>query len=73
MPPVVRSGDAGTTVQQGTRAIARNMIGQISAPLDQPVLPFDDTWIQEIKVSTVPLVSSGHAVCFKSTLVNLKA
>jgi len=27
-----------------------NFAGKMSAPLDQPSLPFDDTWIQEIKV-----------------------
>jgi hypothetical protein len=53
MPPLVRSGDAGTGARQGARAIARDMLGQMSAPLDQPVLPFDDTWIREIKVSVV--------------------
>ena len=50
MPPLVRSGDAGTAAQQGARAIARDLLGKMSAPLDQPSLPFDDTWIQEIKV-----------------------
>jgi hypothetical protein len=50
MPPLVRSGDAGTAAQQGARAIAIDLLGKMSAPLDQPSLPFDDTWIQEIKV-----------------------
>ena len=53
MPPLVRSGDAGNRVQQGARAIAKGMLGQMNAPLD-PVLPFDDAWIQEIKVCTDP-------------------
>jgi hypothetical protein len=47
---LVRFGDAGTAAQQGARAIARDLLGKMSAPLDQPALPFDDTWIQEIKV-----------------------
>jgi hypothetical protein len=50
MPPLVRSGDAGT------RAIAKEMLGQMSAPLDRPELPFDDTWIQEIKVCAVQVI-----------------
>ena len=51
MPPLVRSGDAGKREPQGARAIAKGMLGQMTAPLD-PVLPFDDAWIQEIKVCT---------------------
>jgi hypothetical protein len=50
VPPLVRCGDAGT------RAIAREMLGQMSAPLVHPELPFDDTWIQEIKVCALQLV-----------------
>lgn len=50
MPSLVRSGDAGIRSQQGARAIARDMLGQVSANPDPPLLPFDDTWIQEIKV-----------------------
>jgi len=50
MPPLVRSGDAGIRSEQGARAIAKEMLGQVHAPLDPPLLPFDDTWIQEIKV-----------------------
>jgi hypothetical protein len=60
MPPLVRSGDAGTAAQQGARAIARDLLGKMSAPLDQPALPFDDTWIQEIKVCVFqPFFQSG--------------
>jgi hypothetical protein len=70
MPPLVRCGDAGTGAQQGARAIARDMLGQMSAPLDQPVLPFDDAWIREIKVSIVqpgPVSSMpcGGARCYR--------
>jgi hypothetical protein len=50
VPPLVRSGAAGALAQQGTRAIARDMLSHVSAPHDHIVLPFDDTWIQEIKV-----------------------
>ena len=50
MPSLVRSGDAGIRSQQNARAIARDMLGQVSANPDPPLLPFDDTWIQEIKV-----------------------
>jgi hypothetical protein len=51
MPPLVRSGDAGVAGQPGARAIARDMLAQAAAPFDH-VLPFDDSWIQEIKVCT---------------------
>jgi len=63
MPPLVRSGDAGTGARQGARAIARDMLGQMSAPLDQPVLPFDDSWIREIKVSIVQPVPCVGSRC----------
>jgi len=67
MPPLVRSGDAGTAAQQGARAIARDLLGKMSAPLDQPALPFDDTWIQEIKVcvlqSAVPFYAFDYYNC----------
>jgi hypothetical protein len=49
VPPLVRSGNAGVAGQPDARAIARDMLAQAAAPRD-PVLPFDDTWIQEIKV-----------------------